>query len=71
MSLMAKKKPAAVMTAADLETLIRSAGLNQTTAAAALGVNRRTVIRWLRGDTPISAPNALYIRSLIKPKAKG
>lgn len=69
MSLMAKRRPAgAGMTAADLDTLIRAAGLNQTTAAAALGVSRRTVIRWLRGDTPISAPNALYIRTVIKPR---
>lgn len=55
----------------ELQDLMDAAGLNQTTAAVKLGVNRRTVIRWLKkpkdGGVPISAANALLIRDRIKP----
>lgn len=63
------------MTPEEFKTIISEAGLNQTTAAAKLGVDRRTVIRWLRpagsaDSTTISERNALFIRSKIKPPKK-
>jgi DNA-binding transcriptional regulator YiaG len=67
MDIMAQpKKPG--MTPTAFRTLLKSAGLNHSTAAAALGVNRRTVIRWAKGEVAISAPNALYIKSVLAPK---
>lgn len=56
-----KKKPSA-MTAEEFRTLLGSLGLKQGEAADRLGVDRRTVVRWLSGDTPISPANALLIR---------
>lgn len=52
----------------DFRDLIAAAELNQSSAADRLGVNRRTVIRWLTGHTPINAAAAALIRSRIKPK---
>lgn len=60
------KKPG--MSAAAFRALVKSAGLSRSEAAAALGVNRRTVIRWATGDTPISARNAFFIRATLKAR---
>jgi plasmid maintenance system antidote protein VapI len=37
----------------------------QTSIARDLGVNARTVRKWLAGDRPITPPTAIAIRSLI------
>lgn len=58
----------AAMRPKDFRDLITAAGLNQSSAAERLDVNRRTVIRWLNGDTPISAAAAALIRSRIRAK---
>jgi transcriptional regulator with XRE-family HTH domain len=62
---MAQRKPA--MTAKDFGTLVKRTGLTQLAAAEKLGVTRRTVARWLSGETPISKRNAHYIKSVLKP----
>jgi transcriptional regulator with XRE-family HTH domain len=55
------------MTAKDFGTLVKRTGLTQLAAAEKLGVTRRTVARWLSGETPISKRNAHYIKSVLKP----
>jgi len=63
-----KKQPApAAMTPARFVELYEAAGLNQTTVATLLNVNRRTVVRWVSGATPISARSAGHILAVIKP----
>ncbi len=66
MPAMAPRK--AAMTPDALQKLLDRAGLNQSSAARELEVNRRTVIRWLNGDTPINAAAAALIRSRIGPR---
>lgn len=56
------------MTPAQFRALLAKAGLNQSTGAERLGVSRRTVIRWLNGETPISARNALFIKTVLSAK---
>lgn len=60
-----KSRPAA-MTKEDFAAVLESLGLGATAAGRLLGVNRRTVIRWLNGTTPISEPNALLVRHRTK-----
>jgi transcriptional regulator with XRE-family HTH domain len=55
------------MTAKAFEKLVERTGLTQLAVAEKLGVNRRTVARWLSGETPISKRNAHYIKSVLKP----
>jgi transcriptional regulator with XRE-family HTH domain len=62
---MPQRKPA--MTAKAFEKLVERTGLTQLAVAEKLGVNRRTVARWLSGETPISKRNAHYIKSVLKP----
>lgn len=61
---MPQRKPA--MTAKDFGLLVGRTGLTQIAVAEKLGVNRRTVARWLSGETPISRRNAVFIRTVLK-----
>lgn len=56
------------MTPTEFQELLTAAGLNQSSAARALEVDRRTVIRWLKGETPITKRQKLLIKSVIRPK---
>lgn len=58
----------AAMTPAAFRKLLEDAGLSYTHAAGLLDVNRRTVIRWATGETPIDKRNAAYLRSVLSPK---
>ena len=49
----------------ELQRLLDSNNLNQTTGAERLGVSRHTVIRWLAGTTPISGASAALIRATL------
>ena len=60
-----KARPAA-MTPEAFAKLLAKAKLGQTAAARALGVNRHTIIRWLKGTTPIAEANALLIKARLK-----
>lgn len=64
---MAPERPKA-MTAEELRKLLTEKNVSQTALADAIGVNRRTVVRWLAGDTPISKRNALLIKTVLKVK---
>lgn len=67
MCVMSPTKPReAAMKPADFTALLERTGIGQSEAARLLGVGRTTVIRWLKGDTPISEANALLIRKRIK-----
>ena len=48
--------------------IIAAAGLDQGQAADKLGVTRRTVVRWLSGETAIDKRNAAAIRAILAPK---
>lgn len=54
------------MTPEAFAKLLAKAKLGQTAAARALGVNRHTIIRWLKGTTPIAEANALLIKARLK-----
>lgn len=56
------------MTPDDFADLIRLSGHNQSSAAGRLEVNRRTVVRWLAGTTPINHAAAALIRARLRPK---
>ena len=64
---MSPQKPAA-MPPDDFRALLKAAGLNQGQAAKELDVTRRTVVRWVTGETPIDKRTALYIRSVLGKK---
>ncbi len=53
----------AFMSKEALQELLDKHDLNQTDAAKRIGVNRRTLIRWLQGTTPIGAAAAALIHS--------
>jgi hypothetical protein len=55
------------MTRDEFRALLDASGLGQVGAAAALGVNRATVCRWLDGYTPIAADKAALVRDRINP----
>lgn len=55
------------MTPTAFKRLLKEAGVNHSEAARLLGVDRRTVIRWLRGEVTISPGNALLVTATIKP----
>lgn len=66
----AKPQPAA-MTPDELRELIAAAGLADATkskVAETIGCARSHLYRWLSGETPIDAANALLIRSKLKRK---
>ena len=54
------------MTLAEFDKLVKASKLSRTELAELLGVDRRTVIRWAMGDTPISVRNAVFIRAALK-----
>ena len=54
------------MTLAEFDTLVKASKLSRSELAEVLGVDRRTVIRWAMGDTPISIRTAVFIRSVLK-----
>ena len=55
----------AAMKPDELQRLLDKNDLNQSTGAERLGVNRRTVIRWLQGTTPIRPASAALIRNTL------
>lgn len=54
----------------ELKSLLKANGMNQTTGAEKIGVSRHTVFRWVNGSVPISAGQALLIRSKLAPAKK-
>ena len=54
------------MTGPELRSVLASLGLTTGQAARELGVNRRTVGRWLASDQPIREPIVRAIRTLEK-----
>ena len=49
------------MSGSDLRALLKRHDLLQSEAAEKLGVSRRTVIRWCKGDHPIDEATRLLI----------
>ena len=60
---MPPKTRKAAMTSEELRRIIAKTGLTQEEFAGKLEVNRRTIIRWLNGDIPISRANAILIKT--------
>lgn len=56
------------MTPTDLRATLTRLGLSQVGAAKVLGVNDRTVRRWIAGDLEIPNPAALALHLIEKHK---
>ena len=56
------------LTPKQLRVALRRLGLNQVAAAKQLGVDPRTVRRWLAGDRKIPAPIALLLGLWLKAR---
>lgn len=56
------------MTPEEYEDAIAALGLTQTSSAKLLGVDARTVRRWVAGDRDIPAPAVRFLRFLVAAK---
>lgn len=56
------------MTGAEYQKMIDAFGLTQVDSATMLGVNGRTVRRWVADDVPIPASAAIVLRLMKKYK---
>lgn len=50
------------MTPREFAAVLKAAGLSKVEAAKAIGVDLRTIYRWLTGDTRISVAYAALVR---------
>lgn len=55
------------MTAAELQKAIDRAGHTQSSAARAMGISRRTLMRYLSGEYPVPQLVALAVKALPAP----
>lgn len=70
MNLMPAEPRPAAMSPAELKQLMEAHALTNLALADLLEMHRNTVSRWLKGETPIGAANALLIREAIKKHKK-
>ena len=62
---------APTMTPAELRAAREAKGWTQTHLGAVVGVNRRTVLRWETGDSPISPAMARWLRDELEAEKEG